>query len=122
MITFELVSRAMHVLVTVTGPNVPTSIHRKFFRCIRAIHALFPSDTPTVPPSQSPLNAIVTSQPHPIGDFAIYQKYPLPGYSLFIDILNTSCAHLQSHFVRNSNDLSHLTRFMNSMDNFFTPC
>ncbi|KAI7849016.1 hypothetical protein BDC45DRAFT_574309 [Circinella umbellata] len=68
-ITFELVSRVMHVLVTVTGPNVPVSIHRKFYRCIQAIHALFPSDTVTVPPSRSPLNAIVTSQQHLVTDF-----------------------------------------------------
>ncbi|KAI9250885.1 hypothetical protein BDA99DRAFT_522154 [Phascolomyces articulosus] len=120
MITFELVSRAMHVLITAAGPNIPISIHRKFYQCINAIHSLFPSDTLTIPTSLSPLNAIVTKQQEG-GDFTVYQKYPLPGYSLFVDIINISCAHLQSHFVRSSNDPSYLTRFINSIDSFFSP-
>ncbi|KAI9497699.1 hypothetical protein BDB00DRAFT_803680 [Zychaea mexicana] len=118
VVIFELISRAMNALVTVSSPSVSTAIHQKLYKCINAIYSLFPSDTLTVPPSLSPLKALTATSHQKISDFTVYRKYPLPGYALFADILHALCANLQSHLVSTSPDSSYLTNFMYSIDVF----
>ncbi|KAI9497700.1 hypothetical protein BDB00DRAFT_803682 [Zychaea mexicana] len=121
IVIFELISRSMSALVTVSGNDASMTIYRKFYQCIDAIRALFPSDTLTVSSSSSPLNALVTSRQNSDGDFTVYQQYPLPGYALFADILNISCAHLRSHLVSTSRGSSYLAEFIESVNDITPP-
>ncbi|KAI8141088.1 hypothetical protein BJV82DRAFT_620770 [Fennellomyces sp. T-0311] len=100
-LTFELMSRVIHGLVTVascSSTKIPSSLQCKFFECTHAIHALMPSDN-KIPPALSPLKAFMETRQQ--GDLQVYTQYPLPGAALILDLFNMFCADLQSHLGRN---------------------
>ncbi|KAI9485125.1 hypothetical protein BDB00DRAFT_851140 [Zychaea mexicana] len=95
---FEFISRAIYTLLSVSfcsKKHLSSDLREKFFECFDVICNAFPPDN-IVPPSISPLHLYIKT--YQMDDTDIYQKYPLPGYALLADLVNTSCAYLKSDY------------------------